>query len=197
MVQSISPVVYGGSRRTWIDAAAAHIVGGAAGGAAVAAACGLVFSLAPALHSSRFGLLIALAAAALLLDARLFRAKIPSSARQVPSHWRRQLGPRKCAFCYGILLGGAFGTRISFALTYVVLIGAGLVLPVLQAALVGAAFGFARSAIVLLNLADGRPGGTRHLIEKMGLAENWVRAANVGGLVVLIGATAVTGFLGG
>ena len=32
MVQSINPVVYGDSRRTWIDAAVAHIVGGAAGG---------------------------------------------------------------------------------------------------------------------------------------------------------------------
>jgi hypothetical protein len=197
MVQSINPVVYGDSRRTWIDAAAAHIVGGAAGGAIVAATCALVFSLVPAPHSGRFGLLIALAATALLLDSRLFRARVPSPARQVPSRWRRQLGPRRCAFCYGILLGGAFGTRISFALTYVVLVGAGLVLPVWQAALVGAAFGAARSSIVLLNLADGRPGRTRNTVEMMGSAENWVRAAGVGGLVVLIGATTVTGFLGG
>ncbi len=197
MVQSISPVVYGGSRRVWADAAVAHIVGGAVGGAVVAAAASALFSLAPALHGGRFGLLIALAVAALLLDSGLFRARIPSSARQVPSRWRRQLGPRRCAFCYGILLGGAFGTRISFALTYVVLVGAGLVLPVWQAAVVGAAFGSARSLIVLLNLTGGHPDRIRPTLEKMGLAENWVRAAGVGGLVVLIGATAVTGFLGG
>src|SRR2546423_1420270 len=129
MVHTIGPVGNGAgvpsSRARW---GLFHILGGALGGAVVAALFATLFHVAP-LPPRLAAAVLGLCALALAADFRLFRFKLPSSNRQVPASWRRRLRPSVCAFAFGAGLGFAFGTRVRFALTYVVLIGSAVILP--------------------------------------------------------------------
>jgi hypothetical protein len=126
--------------------AAAHAMCGAVGGALVVAALWLLVTplrtLPPAWARAALVAGIAIACAA----ADLGLLELPRQRRQVPQRWYRRYGAVRSYGLYGLWLGGALGTNITYMCEVALFAGAALTLPLPLAALAGAVFGLARAA---------------------------------------------------
>ena len=108
MVETITPVVHGGSRSRWGISLALHAIG-----AAVAAAIvGSLLAGAGALLGAPWGVpgaWLVVAAAALYVARELGApVPVPQLRRQVPDWWRTFFPPHVAAFLYGLGLGPGF-----------------------------------------------------------------------------------------
>jgi len=162
MVFTINPVVYGNNRRQWSRCVALHFVGGVAGGALM---WGLASALLHVLPLSAYARVIASMTGILLgvlVDARVIRIWVPTTGRQVPSDLRYRASREWVALRYGFELGLGVFTRVTFALTYSVIVACGLLLNPGYGLLCGGAFGLAHSAVVL----RGRSAQTREHLTK-------------------------------
>ena len=112
MVETITPVVHGGSRSRWGISLALHAIG-----AAVAAAIvGSLLAGAGALLGAPWGVPggVLVASAAALYVARELGAPVPvpQLRRQVPDWWRTFFPLHVAAFLYGLGLGPGFLTYL-------------------------------------------------------------------------------------
>jgi hypothetical protein len=127
---------------------AGHAVSGAFGGLAMAAILWLLLTplrtLPPALVA--YVMVAGLAASASLAD--LGVVHLPRQRRQVPQRWWRTYGPIRSYALYGFWLGAGLVTNITYMVELVVLVGAGVLLPLHEAMLIGAIFGLGRTAPV-------------------------------------------------
>lgn len=122
MVETITPVVHGGSARRYWFSVALHTLGAALAAALLGAVVGGVGALAGA-PWGRAGLVV-VAAVALVYAAREgFHLPIPLPDRhdQVPDWWRTFYSPGVAAFLYGAGLGAGFLTFLTFG-TYVAVV---------------------------------------------------------------------------
>jgi hypothetical protein len=167
MVETITPVVHGGSRERWGISLALHAIG-----AAVAAAIvGSLLAGAGALLGAPWGLpgAVLVVVAAALYVARELGAPVPvpQLRRQVPDWWRTFFPPHVAAFLYGLGLGPGFLTYLGHGTVVVVSIAAFASGRPLLGAAVLAAFGLARGLGPVLAFGVRSPGDAAALVERL------------------------------
>jgi hypothetical protein len=167
MVETITPVVHGGSRSRWGVSVAMHAIGAAAS----AAVAGALLAGAGGLLGAPWGVagavLVGTSAAAYL--AREFGAPVPvpQLRRQVPDWWRTFFPPHVAAFLYGIGLGPGFLTYLSHGTVVVVSVAAlASGRPLVGAALL-APFGLARGLGPVLAFGVRSPSDGAALVERL------------------------------
>ena len=167
MVETITPVVHGGSRSRWGVSVAVHAIGAAAS----AAVAGALLAAAGGLLGAPWGVagLGLVAAAAALYVARELGAPVPvpQLRRQVPDWWRTFFPPHVAAFLYGIGLGPGFLTYLSHGTVVVVSVAAFASGRPLVGAAVLAPFGLARGLGPVLAFGVRSPSDGAALVERL------------------------------
>ena len=191
MVETITPVVHGGSRERWGISLALH-----AFGAAVAAAIvGSLLAGAGALLGAPWGVpgaWLVVAAAALYVARELGApVRVPQLRRQVPDWWRTFFPPHVAAFLYGLGLGPGFLTYLGHGTVVVVAVAAFASGRPLLGAAVLAPFGLARGLGPVLTFGVRLPGDAAALVERLDRSASktrW-RVANALALSMVLVAT--------
>lgn len=114
----------------------------------MAAAIWLALTSVRTLVPEEVALAAVLAIAIVTVLAEMDRVTIPRQPRQVPQSWYATHGAIRSYALYGLWLGAALATNVTYAVEYLVFLGAGLLLPLPEALATGAAFGFGRTALV-------------------------------------------------
>ncbi len=188
MVETITPVVYGGRGR-WAAALVLH----ALGATLTAAAFGLMLGLAGAALGApwfRAGVvMVALAAFAYAVNELPgARVPVPQMRRQVPDWWRTYFDWPTTAFLYGAGLGVGFFTFLAHGtLVVVTLAAAASGRPLIGAAIV-APFGLARGLSAATSIrVESAQDGTR-LVDRLTARPEVARAgANLAALAIVGG----------
>jgi len=191
MVETITPVVHGGSRERWGISLALHAIG-----AAVAAAIvGSLLAGAGALVGAPWGVpgAVLVVVAAALYVARELGApvSVPQLRRQVPDWWRTFFPPHVAAFLYGLGLGPGFLTYLGHGTVVVVAVAAFASGRPLLGAAVLAPFGLARGLGPVLAFGVRSPGDAAALVERLDRSASkarW-RVANALALSMVLVAT--------
>jgi hypothetical protein len=194
MVETITPVVYGGNRRKWGTAVAAHTVGATLS----AGAFGAVLAWAGSAVGAPWGAagLAAVAGAAALYAVRDLLGlplPVPQLRRQVPESWRWRFGPHVASFLYGVGLGIGFLTHVRHGTLVAVSVAAAASgHPVVGAALI-APFGLSRGLSVLVVRRARTPDALQAVAERLDrvATSGLLRTAN--GATLLLVAAAGTG----
>jgi hypothetical protein len=187
MVETISPVGYGGRTRRWLAAVALHVLGATATSAAFGAVLGAIGALLQAPWGAA-GLIVtaALALAYAAREAFGLPLPVPAARRQVPDWWRSFFSWPVAALLYGAGLGIGFFTYLTNG-GLVVVAAAALASgrPAAGALLVGA-FGLARGLSPLVAWpVRTREAGTA-LVDRLAAADPRVwRLVNAGALVLV------------
>jgi hypothetical protein len=167
MVETITPVVHGGSRSRWGVSVAVHAIGAAAS----AAVAGALLAAAGGLLGAPWGVagVGLVAAAATLYVARELGARVPvpQLRRQVPDWWRTFFPPHVAAFLYGVGLGPGFLTYLSHGTVVVVSVAAFASGRPLVGAAVLAPFGLARGLGPVLAFGVRSPSDGAALVERL------------------------------
>jgi hypothetical protein len=167
MVETITPVVHGGSRSRWAVSVALHAIGAATS----AAIAGALLAAAGGLLGAPWGVagLGLVAASAALYVARELGAPVPvpQLRRQVPDWWRTFFPPHVAALLYGIGLGPGFLTYLGHGTVVVVSVAAFASGRPLVGAAVLAPFGLARGLGPVLALGVRSPGEGAALVERL------------------------------
>ena len=167
MVETITPVVHGGSRSRWAVSVALHAIGAATS----AAIAGALLAAAGGLLGAPWGVagLGLVAASAALYVARELGAPVPvpQLRRQVPDWWRTFFPPHVAALLYGIGLGPGFLTYLGHGTVVVVSVAAFASGRPLVGAAVLAPFGLARGLGPVLALGVRSPGEGAALVERI------------------------------
>jgi hypothetical protein len=144
MVETITPVVYGGRAR-WAAALALHVAGATVTAVLFGAALGAVGAVLEA-PWGRAGVIALASAAAIYAAAELprLRAPVPQLRRQVPDWWREFFSWPVAAALYGAGLGIGFFTYVSHGTLAVVALAAFASGEPLLGALILAPFGLVR-----------------------------------------------------
>jgi Methylamine utilisation protein MauE len=167
MVETITPVVHGGSRKRWGISLALHAIG-----AAVAAAIvGSLLAGAGALLGAPWGVpggLLVVAGAALYVARELGApVPVPQFRRQVPDWWRTFFPPHVAAGLYGLGLGPGFLTYLGHGTVVVVSVAAFASGRPLLGAAVLAPFGLARGLGPVLAFGVRSPSDAAALVERL------------------------------
>ncbi|HEX6329974.1 MAG TPA: MauE/DoxX family redox-associated membrane protein [Actinomycetota bacterium] len=188
-METITPVVHGGSRGRWAVFLLVHVAGAAVAASAFGAALGGVGAL---LHAPWGGA----GAAAIVGIAALYAAReafgvpvpVPQLRRQVPDWWRTFFPFGPASFLYGLGLGVGFFTYLTHG-TFVVVSTAALAggRPLLGAALL-APFGVARGLGAVAAFGARTPEESSALVGSLARASAWVgwRAAHAAVLVAVV-----------
>jgi hypothetical protein len=151
MVETITPAVHGGRRRSYAASIALHVLGAALGAGALGFALGAAGHLVGAPWGAVGAGVIALVATLYALrEARVLSVPVLALRRQVPEWWRTFFSPQTSALLYGVGLGVGLGTFLSHGTFVVVSVAAALSSDPVTGALLCAPFGLARalSAVV-------------------------------------------------
>jgi Methylamine utilisation protein MauE len=167
MVETITPVVHGGSRSRWGISLALHAIGAATS----AAIAGALLAAAGGLLGASWGVagLGLVAASAALYVTRELGAPVPvpQLRRQVPDWWRTFFPPHVAALLYGIGLGPGFLTYLGHGTVVVVSVAAFVSGRPLVGAAVLAPFGLARGLGPVLALGVRSPSEGAALVERL------------------------------
>ena len=175
MVETITPVVHGGSRSRWAVSLLLH----AAGATAAAAVFGALLAGMGALLGAPWGAagaaLVSVLAVAYLANELGVPVPVPQLRRQVPDWWRTFFPPHSAAFLYGMGLGMGFLTYLRHG-TLVVVSAAALAggHPLVGAALL-APFGLARGLAPALAFGVRSPGEGAALVDRLGRSASRAR----------------------
>lgn len=148
MINGIVSLVQGEHSKAFVGRVVVlHAAGGAIGGAAMAGLCWLaltpVRTILPEVVA--LALVVALAICMALFDFGLLSLRRQN--RQVPQRWLATYGAEKAYALYGFRLGAGLATNVTYAVEYVVFIGAGVLLPFGPALVAGVIFGLGRTAL--------------------------------------------------
>jgi len=186
MIFVIMPLVQG--TRQFLPRAAVYAASVVIGGSVFFAAAALL-GIAIWRTSFAAALIGVFALTCVFHEVGLIRLPLPSRSWQVPSAWLRA-GPFRSAVAYGVVMGLGFLTRAPFATYHAAVLWAFLSGSLVQGATVGAAFGLARAAALLLpRVVPTRDEGTREIAA----SEFLLRRASS---VHLVNATALAVFAG-
>ena len=193
MVETITPVVHGGSRSRWGVSVAVHAIGAAAS----AAVAGALLAAAGGLLGAPWGVaglgLVAVAAALYVARELGAPVPVPQLRRQVPDWWRTFFPPHVAAFLYGIGLGPGFLTYLSHGTVVVVSVAAFASGRPLLGAAVLAPFGLARGLGPVLAFGVRSPSDGAALVERLERSASrarW-RVANAVALTAVLAAMVV------
>jgi hypothetical protein len=185
MVETITPVVHGGSRARWAVAITLHALAAAIAAAAFGAALGGAGRVLGAPWGNGAPLVVAVVAAwAFAHEAFGVPFPIPQLRRQVPGWWRTFFSPFASATLYGAALGIGFLTYLLHAtLVVVALAPFAFGRPVLGAVALGS-FGLARglSALAAVSGPDAVPRLAAFARRRWPLRA--VNAAAIGAIVI-------------
>jgi hypothetical protein len=187
MVETISPVGYGGRRSRWLGAVALHALGATAAAAGFGAALGWVGSrLGSSWGPVGVGLVGVVAATYVAREAFGLPVPVPAAGRQVPDWWRSFFSWRSAALLYGAGLGIGFLTFLAnggLAVVAVAAVAAGR--PTVGAMLM-AAFGLARGLSPLIAWPVGSGEAGTALVDRLASSDprSW-RWLNAGALVLV------------
>ena len=191
MVETITPVVHGGSRSRWGISLALHAIGAAVAAATV----GSLLAGAGALLGAPWGApgVVLVVAAAALYVARELGAPVPvpQLRRQVPDWWRTFFPPHVAAFLYGLGLGPAFLTYLGHGTVVVVSVAAFASGRPLLGSAVLAPFGLARGLGPVLAFGVRSPSDAAALVLRLDRSASrarW-RVANALALSMVLVAT--------
>ena len=193
MVETITPVVHGGSRSRWAVSLAVH----ASGAIAAAAVFGSLLAGAGGLLGAPWGVpgavLVAVLAALYVAHELGAPVPVPQLRRQVPDWWRTFFPPHVAAFLYGVGLGPGFLTYLGHGTVVVVSVAAvASGRPLVGAALL-APFGLARGLGPALAFGVRSPSDGAALVERLDRSASrarW-RVANALALSAVLAATVV------
>jgi hypothetical protein len=168
MVETITPVVHGGSRRRWASALLFHVAGATLSAAALGAVIGGIGEALGAPWGPA-GALVGAAVALLYLGREAFGVPVPvlEARRQVPQWWREAFSPETAALLYGTGLGVGFATHLGHGT--LVAVAAAVAIsgdPVAGAVAVGA-FGVARALGVGVTWAASDNARARVVAERL------------------------------
>ncbi|MGA9162295.1 MAG: hypothetical protein WB297_15725, partial [Actinomycetota bacterium] len=175
MVETITPVVHGGSRSRWGVSLSLHV----AGATAAAAVFGSLVGAAGGLLGAPWGVagiaLVGALAAAYLARELGVPVPVPQLRRQVPDWWRTFFPPHVAALLYGIGLGPGFLTYVGHG-TLVVVSAAAIASgrPLVGAALL-APFGLARGLGPVLAFGVRSPREGAALVDRLGRSASGLR----------------------
>ena len=191
MVETITPVVHGGSRERWGISLALHAIGAAMAAAIV----GSLLAGAGALLGAPWGVpgAVLVVVAAALYVARELGAPVPvpQLRRQVPDWWRTFFTPNLAAFLYGLGLGPGFLTYLGHGTVVAVSVAAFASGRPLLGAAVLAPFGLARGLGPVLSFGVRSPSDAAALVERLDRSASkarW-RVANALALSMVLVAT--------
>jgi hypothetical protein len=189
MVETITPVVHGGSWRRWAASLTLHVLGAGLSAGALGAALGGAGALLGApwgpAGAVTVGIIALLYAAHALAG---LPVPVPELRRQVPEQWRSDFSPNVASFLYGLGLGLGFATYLRFGTLVAVAAAATASGRPTTGALVLLPFGLARSLpLVLVGSArdEGRGRRIAHLLERLGSSH--LPAAAHGALLATMG----------
>jgi hypothetical protein len=122
-----------------------HTLGGIVGGASMAGLCWLALTPVRTILPTVVGIgaVVVVATVAALADLRVLN--LQRQNRQVPQRWFKVYGVERAYAMYGLWLGAGLATNVSFAVEYLVFIGAAVLLPLPAALVAGAIFGLIRT----------------------------------------------------
>jgi hypothetical protein len=188
MVETITPVVYGGRAR-WRVALALHVVGATLTAAAFGASLGALGALleAPWARAGAAALAV-LAAIYALGELPRVTAVVPQLRRQVPDWWREFFSWPVAAVLYGAGLGIGFFTYLSHGTLVVVAAGAAASGDPTVGALVMAPFGLARGLSAIRSSGVTTQEASQRLVDRLAGSPDRRRAiANGAALVAVAG----------
>src|SRR5215211_2537396 len=167
MVETITPVVHGGSRSRWAVSLAVHVMGATA----AAAVFGSLLAGAGGLLGAPWGVagvvLVAVVAAAYVARELGAPVPVPQLRRQVPDWWRTFFPPHLAAFLYGIGLGPGVLTYLGHGTMVAVSVAAVASGRPLVGAAVLAPFGLARGLGPVLAFDVRSPSDGATLVERL------------------------------
>ncbi len=187
MVETITPAVHGGRRRSYAAAVALHVLGAGLSAAALGMSLGAVGHLLGVPWEPLGRGLVALTAILYALrEAGLVHLTVGASRRQVPEWWRTFFSPQTSALLYGAGLGFGFGTFLSHGTLVAVSAAAALSGDPLLGALLCAPFGVTRAAsAVAVGARD--PAAAVNRLDELA-ATSLARTANAAVLAVVAAA---------
>ena len=189
MVETITPAVHGGRRRSYAAAVALHVLGAGLSAAALGVSLGAIGHLLGAPWDRLGKGLIALTALLYALrETGLVRAPVGALRHQVPEWWRTFFSPETTALLYGAGLGFGFGTHLSHGTLVAVSVAAALSGDPLLGALLCAPFGLTRAASAVVAGARD-PAAAVNRLDELAVTP-LARIANAAALTV-IAATAL------
>lgn len=184
MVETITPVVHGGSRTRWIASLVLHVTGSTLSAAALGAALGAA-GLALGAPWGMASVLLVAAVAALYLARELGVAvPIPEMRRQVPEWWRTFFPPPLASFLYGVGLGPGFFTYLTHGTFVVVGVTAVATGDPLRGALLAGAFGLARGLAPIVAVDVRTPAAGAALVERLARSASKARWRIANGIVL-------------
>ena len=158
MVETITPAVHGGSRRSYWVSVALHTLGAVASAALLGGLLGGAGALLGAPWGYGGALAVAIVASVYAVrELAGIPIPVPDRHRQVPDWWRTFFSPHTSALLYGLGLGVGFFTFLSFGTFVVVALAALASGDPLVGVMLCAPFGAARAVAVIVarNAFDG------------------------------------------
>jgi hypothetical protein len=192
MVETITPVVYGGRAR-WAVALALHVLGATATAALFGAALGLVGALLEAPWARAGALALAVVAIVYALgELPRVTATVPQLRRQVPDWWREFFSWPLAAVLYGAGLGVGFFTYVSHGTLVAVSVAALATGDPVIGALVMAPFGLVRGLSASRSARVRTQQASQRLVDHLAGTSERGRAIANGLALVLVAALAAT-----
>jgi hypothetical protein len=196
MVETITPVVHGGSRRKWAAAVAAHSLGAGLSAAAFGGALGWGGAFLGAPWGTA-GVAVLASVAALYVARELvgLPVPVPEWRSQVPERWRWRYPPHVASFLYGLGLGVGFLTHVRHGTLVVVAVAAAVTGNPVAGAAIMLPFGLARGLSLAVTAGARSSDSLRAVAERLDrvAASHLPRLANGAALLALavaVGATA-------
>ena len=188
MVETITPVVYGGRAR-WAVALALHVIGATATAGLFGATLGLIGGLVEAPWGRAGALALAVVALVYALgELPRVTATVPQLRRQVPDWWRELFSWPLAATLYGAGLGVGFFTYVSHGTLVAVAVAALATGDPLVGAFIVAPFGLVRGLSAARSATVRTQQESQRLIDRLaGTPERGRSIAN--GLVLVLVAT--------
>jgi hypothetical protein len=190
MLASITPLGERSRRQRWPITVSALIVGCTVAAGALGAALAAAGRLVPLGSSDRLDMLLAVGAAAVVLELAPFGLRLPTHGRQVDEQWLR----RYRGWVYGAGFGGQLGVGVATVVTtptVYVMFAAQLLAPNVVAGLaIGAIFGLARGATVLSTARIDSPGALAAFHRRFRQAERVAAAGAVAAQFAIVLAAA-------
>ncbi|MDQ4142852.1 MAG: hypothetical protein M3198_03755 [Actinomycetota bacterium] len=188
MVETITPVVHGGSRSRYVTSIVLHALGATVAAGLVGLLAGSLGALTGAPWGT-IGWLVVGGSALVYALREIFRLPIPvpDRHRQVPLWWRSFYSPPVTAVLYGFGLGIGYLTYLSFGTYFVVTIAALAGGNPLMGMVLCAPFGLARALSVVLANRKVRgdvPSGIDRIDDLA--ATRWPSLVNAGVLVLVL-----------
>jgi hypothetical protein len=196
MLASISPVGEASRHQRWTLTVIAYLLASTAGGLSVGAIAGAIGAGVTAVTArpSTGAVVMALSGLGLLaavIDLRPSPMPLPSWQRQVDERWLTAYRGWVYGAGFGAQLGGAVFTRIPTATTHLWLVAAAATFSPTLGGLVGATFGTARAAPLLLTRALRDPARLHRFHARMEERATTARRGASAAVLVTVAATLV------